>query len=88
MAVTSSDSSFAVSWLVNCLQPLICFVTVLFASSLSLISLIIVFYDVMKFIMAENVALIMLFCVCVFSTHWCYHVSSYATYAHPLATLL
>lgn len=65
-AVTScitGGSSSSVSRLVNPPQPLICLVTLLFASSLSLISLIIVSYDVMKIVIVETVTLIM---VCVF----------------------
>lgn len=66
MAVTScitGGSSSSVSRLVNPPQPLICLVTLLFASSLSLISLIIVSYDVMKIVIVETVTLI---AVCVF----------------------
>lgn len=91
MAVTScitGGSSSSVSRLVNPPQPLICLVTLLFASSLSLISLIIVSYDVMKIVIVETVTLI---AVCVFCVphpspphhpvstppppyHWCYIV--------------
>lgn len=65
MSCCTKGSSFSVWRLVNPLQPLICLVTLSFASSLSIISLIIVSHDVMKIIIVENVTLILLFCICV-----------------------
>lgn len=92
MSCCTGGCSFSVWRLVNSLQHLFCLVTLLFASSLSLISLIIVSRDVMKIITAENVTLILVFCVfatskSVLHSHICDCVF-YAMYAQSLSSHL
>ncbi len=94
MSCSTRGSSFSVSRLVNPPQPLLCLVTLRLTSSLSLISLIIVSYDVIKIVIVENVTLILFLCILVpypslFSspTPPVLLCVFYAMYAHLSATI-
>lgn len=65
MSCSTGGSSFSVSRLVNPPQPQLCLVTLRLASSLSLISVIIASYDVIKIVTVENVTLILFLCILV-----------------------